>query len=68
MSRRRPGHALVQAVRAAGGSVRTVGGRVRVVLPPGVPHDDRPLLTLVLRQLMRGQPSTPRRWQRRGVP
>jgi hypothetical protein len=58
MSRRRPVHALVRAVRAAGGTVETVRGRVRVVLPPGVPRDDRALLTVVLRALM-GSEATP---------
>ena len=52
MSRRRAVHRLVSAVRAAGGEVETVRGRVRVMLPPGVPPDDRPLLTLVLQHLV----------------
>jgi hypothetical protein len=68
MSRRRPVHALVRAVRAAGGTVETVRGRVRVVLPPEVPPDNRPLLTLVLRTLVTREapgPTTRRRQRRR---
>jgi hypothetical protein len=67
MSRRRPVHALVQAVREAGGRVETVRGCVRVTLPPGVPPDDRPLLTLVLRHLVTREapaPTTRRRRER----
>jgi hypothetical protein len=68
MSRRRPVHPLVRAVRAAGGTVQTVRGRVRVVLPPGVPSDDRPFLTLVLRTLLRGEQAAPPMRRRRREP
>lgn len=65
MSRRRPGHALVEAVHAAGGSVRVVKGSVRVRLPLGVPADDRALLRWVLRQLgTRDAPAPPTRRRR----
>lgn len=53
LARRRPVHALIRAVRAAGGTVETRPGRVRVVLPLGVPADDRAFLCWVLRQLVR---------------
>jgi hypothetical protein len=61
VSRQRPDHALVQAVRAAGGSVRVVKGSVRVRLPVEVPSSDRPLLRLVLQHLVEGPAPTTRR-------
>jgi hypothetical protein len=56
MSRRRGAHALVRALRAAGGEAEQVGARVRVTLPPGIPPDDRPLLRWLVRQLVTNEP------------
>jgi hypothetical protein len=52
MSRRRAVHRLIRAVRAAGGTVETVRGCVRVALPEGVPPADRAFLRWVLRHLV----------------
>jgi hypothetical protein len=65
MSRHRPVHALVRAVRAAGGTVKTVRGCIEVRLPRCVPPDDRPFLTLVLRYLVTREAPAPTTRRRR---
>ena len=73
MSLRCGAHALVRALRAAGGEAEQVGARVRVTLPAGIPPDDRPLLRWLVRQIVTNErfdktsdPSAWRRSRRRG--